>query len=123
MQVGIDIIEIARIKKAVTKNPAFWERILTPEEKQYCQSKGELLAITSLAGRFAAKEAILKCLGTGLGEVSWQEMEIKNDSKGRPKVALNGHGGQVLEAMGLKGINLSISHCRDYATAVAIGVE
>ena len=74
LYVGTDIIEIGRIRKVVERHPQFWDRILTVAEKEYCQAQGN--PIQSLAGRFAAKEAVLKCLGLGLFRLSWHDLQM-----------------------------------------------
>jgi holo-[acyl-carrier protein] synthase len=121
MTVGTDIIEIDRIRRAAVSRPAFWDRILTPEEKRYCRSKADGAA--SLAGRFAAKEAVMKALGAGLTEFSFRDIEIINDTSGAPFLRLTQKVLDRMERAGIGGIALSISHSRDYAMAVAIGEE
>lgn len=109
---GTDIIEIQRIKEAIERQgERFTHRIFTQKEREYCkQSK---IPYPHYAARFAAKEAISKALGTGFGEkLSWQDIEIINDANGKPEVHLkNGGSAQFL---------LSMSHCKEYATATAI---
>lgn len=118
--VGTDIVEIERIRQVVKRHPAFWDRVLTPQEKSYCQSQGN--PVQSLAGRFAAKEAVLKCLGLGLFRLSWQDLEICSDSLGSPVVKLKASLDQVIAKKNIKEISLSISHCKSYAVAVAVAV-
>ena len=100
---------------------AFWDRILTQKEKEYCRSRGD--GIASLAGRFAAKEAVLKTLGAGLGELSFRDIEIINDAKGAPRLEVSRALSDLMQRAHLKNIELSISHSRDYAVAVAVGEE
>ena len=119
IRVGTDIIEIQRIRSAAMRHPGFFDRILTPNEKEYCLSKAD--AFVSLAGRFAAKEAVLKSLGTGLAQISWLDMEILADKNGSPQVLFSGSAEKILRVNGIKYINVSISHSRDYAVAVAVG--
>ncbi|MDR1204851.1 MAG: holo-ACP synthase [Peptococcaceae bacterium] len=121
MTVGTDIIEIERVRRAAARRPAFWNRVLTPEEERYCRSKGDGAA--SLAGRFAAKEAVMKALGVGLGDISFRDIEIMNDAAGAPFLCLTAKTADKMESAGLDRIVLSISHSRDYAVAVAIGEE
>lgn len=115
--VGNDIIEVARIKRAWERHgDRFLNKLFTAREIAYCLSK-KACPERHLAGRFAAKEALVKALGTGFGPVSWLELEIINDSMGKPhvtvaeRIALTYHNPRFL---------LSISHCHEYATAVAI---
>ena len=116
---GTDIIEIERIKKAVLRQPAFCDRILTIREKEYYLLK--LDPFPFLAGRFAAKEAVLKCLGSGLRGLSWQDIEILPDAEGAPIVFLSPNIDKLRLDKGINMIKVSISHSREYAMAVAIG--
>ncbi len=120
---GIDLIETARIDKICRQHEdRFLDRILTPAERAYCEPKKN--PMPHIAGRFAAKEAILKVIGTGWrGEVAWTDMEITNDSAGRPHVALSGHTRKVAEDLGISRVILSITHTQNYAAASAIGVS
>jgi holo-[acyl-carrier protein] synthase len=115
--IGNDIIEIARIKAILARYPdRFLDRILTPYEQDYCLKRRE--PALHLAGRFAAKEAVVKALGVGFAQgLSWRDIEIRNDSKGKPIVFLSPF---ATELFGDLNILLSISHCHHYATAFAI---
>lgn len=109
---GNDIIEIERIRKVYERHgERFLDHILTPIEKEECLSKNTL---QYLAGRFAAKEAVAKALGTGIGEVGWKDIEILNEPSGRPfaRVQHPSYTNSVL--------HVSISHTREVVTAVAI---
>ncbi len=114
---GTDIIEIARIKKAVERQgERFLQKLLTQRELDYCTLHKD--PFPRIAGRFAAKEAILKAVGTGLtGDITWHDIEIQNEPSGKPFVVLHGSLFEILQEM---KIHLSISHCREYATAAAI---
>lgn len=114
--VGTDIIEIQRIKEAIERHgERFLDRLFTPKEQEYCKRYKD--ATPHFAGRFAAKEAVLKALGTGLNpEITWQDIEILNDHQGKPEVHISANLGQRF----LAHIFLSISHCEMYATAMAI---
>ena len=116
--IGTDIVEISRIKKAVARE-SFVQRVFTPAEAEYCRSRGAAMA-ASFAGRFAAKEAFMKALGTGLREGSLQEIEILNDELGCPYMGISG---KFLEMAGKKDMAecwISISHSREYATAQCV---
>lgn len=117
---GTDIVEIQRIREAIEKHGTpFLDRLFTEQEKLYCLQYKD--AAPRFAGRFAAKEAITKALGTGIGaEVAWQEIEILNDSQGKPEVHLATH---VKRKFRVASIMLSISHCDSYATATALVTE
>jgi holo-[acyl-carrier protein] synthase len=108
---GIDIIEISRIA-AAAKNSRFLHRVFTVNE---CQSGN--LAPNRLAGFFAAKEALLKAMGTGLPGFSWLEMEIGHNAQGAPELRVRGKVARFLEEKGVARIHVSISHCREYAIA------
>jgi holo-[acyl-carrier protein] synthase len=109
--IGIDIIETARIARAI-QNPRFLARVFTPHEAADCRSRGR--AAERFAGRFAAKEAIAKALGVPL---TWQELEIRNGPHGKPHVLLSG---AARARLGPRRLLLSISHCHAYAVAQAV---
>ena len=111
MLVGIDIIEIARIKKAIARwGERFLHRIYTDHELNLYARKPQ-----SLAARFAGKEAIMKLLGTGRRGVSWREIEILSHSSGKPLVNLYGRAQSKANELGIKEIAVSLSHSREYA--------
>lgn len=116
--VGCDIIEIERIARAI-KRESFIRRVFTAEEAAYCQRRGQKAA-ASFAARFAAKEAVLKALGTGLREGSLQEIAVDNDVLGKPLVQLSGHFAMLAKQLGVKNIQISLSHSRELATAYVI---
>lgn len=115
---GTDIIEINRIKDALEKD-GFIERVYTEKEIEYCESKN-VQKYQSYSGRFAAKEAIFKALSNIIGDkykIKWTDFEIINDKDGSPYVQLYA---DVIDKSKIKSIDVSISHCREYATAVCI---
>ncbi|CDD11208.1 holo-[acyl-carrier-protein] synthase [Phascolarctobacterium succinatutens CAG:287] len=116
--IGCDIIEIERIARAI-KRESFIQRVFTAKEAAYCQSRGQQAA-ASFAARFAAKEAVLKALGTGLREGSLQEIAVANDGLGKPLVQLSGHFAMLAKQLGVKNIQISLSHSRDFAVAYVI---
>ncbi len=110
---GNDIIEISRIEGVIARlEKRFLDRVFTKKEQEYCLKHKE--SAKNFAGRFAAKEAIVKALGSG---ISWLDMEILNDENGKPVVYLSS---TVKEHFDDPKIMISISHCKEYATAVAI---
>ena len=113
--VGCDVIEIARVQKAIERE-AFVERVYAPNEIAYCRSRGKQAA-ASFAARFAAKEAVLKALGTGLRGGELTEIIVINDALGKPNVQLSGYHAELAAKLGVKNIALSMSHSR--ATALA----
>jgi holo-[acyl-carrier protein] synthase len=118
--IGIDIIEVARIQASHERfGERFLDRILHPGEISYCLS--HKAPAPFLAARFAAKEAISKAFGTGIGaQLSWHDMEIGRRESGEPFVILHGRGQQLLEARGGRKMLISLSHTQNYATAVAV---
>ena len=115
---GTDIIEIARIKDAIEKE-GFKERVYTEKEIEYCESKN-VQKYQSYSGRFAAKEAIFKALSTLIEDkykIKWTDFEIINDKEGKPNVQINT---DIIDKSLIKNIDVSISHCKEYATAVCI---
>lgn len=116
--IGCDIIEIERIARAI-KSESFIRRVFTAEEAAYCQRRGQQAA-ASFAARFSAKEAVLKALGTGLREGSLQEIAVDNDGLGKPLVQLSGHFAMLAKQLGVKNIQISLSHSRELATAYVI---
>ncbi len=113
--VGVDIIEIGRIKRAVSRwQDSFLSRIYTENELKIVRN------VSSLAARFAAKEAVMKALGTGFRGVSWREIEILNDADGAPLVKLYGRALQRSGELGLTRFEISLSHSRKYAIAMVM---
>ena len=117
---GIDIIEVARVKASHDRfGDRFLNRILLPDEIAYCQTHKNPAPF--LAGRFAAKEAISKAFGTGIGaELGWRDMEIAHKASGEPYVMLHGKGKELLAARGAQRLLVSLSHTEHYAAATAI---
>jgi holo-[acyl-carrier protein] synthase len=114
--IGIDLVEIDRIQRAIDRTGMkFLARVFTPCERRLCGGRA-----WRLAGRFAAKEALLKAAGTGLRGFSWQDIEILTDSFGAPIVTCHGNFAAVLSGQGVSHIHLSISHSRDFAVAQAV---
>lgn len=115
LRTGVDLIEIDRLEKL---NPAvrerFIQRVFTPAEIALA---GSPQAYSFWAGRFAAKEAVAKALGTGIGPVSWQEIEVLRGPQGEPALTLSGQAAIVAQELGLTQWALSISHSRHYAVA------
>ena len=117
--VGTDIVEIARIAKALERTPALAQRILTQRELDQWQTSGQPERF--LAKRFAAKEAGVKALGTGIGNgVSWQHLEVHHNALGRPELELNAKAAEIAETLGITHWHLSYSDERDYVVAQVI---
>lgn len=120
--IGTDITECLRIARMIERHgELFIERVYTPDEIKYCQNRKQ--ATQHFTGRWAAKEAILKAIGTGWTKgISWRDMEIRNEPGGKPTVAVRGGVKDVVEQLGITDIHVTISHCRTHATATAIAV-
>ena len=118
--IGIDIIEVARIRSSHEKfGERFLNRILHPNEISYCLSHRDPGPF--LAARFAAKEAISKAFGTGIGaQLGWQDMEVVRKPSGEPFVLLHERGQALLQSRGARAVLISLSHTQTYAAAVAI---
>ena len=113
---GIDIIEIDRIQNVLIKHPErFLRKIFTEYEINYCRGRA-----TQLAARFASKEAAMKALGTGIRGVGWREVEVQRLRSVKPYIILHGRAKKRAESMGIKKIELSISHSKNLATAMVI---
>lgn len=119
---GTDIVEIARIGQMIERHEdAFLNRIYTAEEIRYCQRRKH--NFEAFAGRWAAKEAVMKVLGTGfIKGVGWQDIEILALPSGKPYVNMQGGARDFAKALNIDEILITISHCRAYATATAIGI-
>lgn len=116
LRTGIDLIEIYRLEQL---DPAirqrFLNRVFTGNELEESQGK-----MSTLAGRFAAKEAVAKALGCGIGPIRWQEIEITRGDQGQPVLKLHGNALRVAEEQGLMSWSISISHTREHAVAIAV---
>ena len=113
---GVDIIEIHRIKQVLDRyGERFLNRLFTPNEIDYCRGR-----TPNLAGRFAAKEATMKALGTGARGVSWKDIEVVRADSGAPSVKLYGRAENRAERLHVGEISVSISHSREYAVAFVV---
>ncbi len=119
---GIDVVECSRLAEAIDRHGEhFLQRVFTEGELAYC--RGKKREIEHLAGRFAAKEAVLKVLGTGwVSGISWTDIEVLNDQAGRPHVTITGRCKEIAKTLGLDRLLISISHTSSTAIASVIGV-
>ena len=117
--VGIDMIEIPRVQAVLDRHPdRFLRRVYTPEEVAFCRGR-----VPELAARFAAKEAVMKALGTGARGVAWREIEVLPNRRGKPLVYLYGRAQKRAERIGLRDLDVSLSHEREFAIASVVGVR
>ena len=120
--IGIDVVEVARIAGSIERHgEPFLTKIFTPAERDYCESRKH--AAMHYAARFAAKEAASKALGTGIGaNASLHDLEVVNDANGAPKLRLSGAAEDFARRNGITGIQISLSHTREYAAANAVAL-
>ncbi|MEB2334661.1 MAG: holo-ACP synthase [Anaerolineaceae bacterium] len=116
---GVDLIEIDRIVEVIARHGNHYlQRIYTPAELEQCGKRAE-----SLAGRFAAKEAVVKALGSGIGDITWKEIEILGDENNAPKLTLSGAAKQKADELGLTSWSVSISHSQSHSVAFVVMME
>lgn len=116
---GIDLVEIERVREAIERHgDKFVARIFTKAEQKDCGGR-----IASLAARFAAKEAVAKALGTGIGDVSWLDIEVVGDENHAPRLSLYGAGEQLAKKLRLNTWSVSLSHTETLATAMVVAME
>jgi len=122
ISIGTDIIECVRIAQMIEKHgEVFLQRVFTQREILYCSSRKT--ATQHYAGRWAAKEAVLKVLGTGWAKgILWTDVEIINEVSGAPVIKITGKAAEIARDRGIREVMITISHCRAYATAFASGV-
>ncbi len=120
--IGTDIIEVARIAEMIQKHEEmFLTRVYTKDEILYCSARKA--ANQHYAGRWAAKEAMLKALGTGWAKgIRWTDIEVKHDNAGQPRLELWGAARQIAADLGITDVKISISHCRAFAIAYVIAM-
>ena len=123
ISIGTDIIECVRIAQMIEKHgEVFLQRVFTQKEILYCSSRKA--ATQHYAGRWAAKEAVLKVLGTGWAKgIQWTDVEVVNELSGAPVIKITGKAGDIARDLGIREIMITISHCRSYATAFATGIS
>ena len=120
ISIGIDIIEVARVREVLARTPRFAERVFTAAERAYCDGR-DAVAAQHYAARFAAKEAALKALQTGWrGGISWQDVEIASRDTGAPFLILHGPVQELFEKSGATAAHLSMSHTSEHAIAEVV---
>lgn len=118
--IGIDIVEVPRFRAVLARRPRVAERLFTPDERAYAAARSD--PTERLAARFAAKEAVMKALGAGFGDVAFRDMEVVRAEGGRPGVRLRGRAAARARTAGVTGWHLSLSHTENLAVAVAVAV-
>jgi len=119
LSIGVDMIEIARIERAMERHgDRFFERFFTAQERESCHDQA-----SRLAGRFAVKEAVGKAFGTGIGDVSWTEIEIVNDERGKPELILHNQAKSLAAQLGLDHWSISLSHTETHAIGFAVAMK
>jgi holo-[acyl-carrier protein] synthase len=121
--IGIDVVEVGRIEAAINNlGDAFLGRLFTAREREYC-GKQKRPAL-HYAARFAAKEAVSKALGTGIGgQAGWLDMEVERAESGAPKMVFNGNAADFLVSSGIAEVQVSLTHAKEYAAANAVAVR
>jgi holo-[acyl-carrier protein] synthase len=115
--VGIDVIEVERIRRQLARSDRFKTRIFTPHEIAYCDGKKN--RAQNYAARFAAKEAFFKALGTGWsGGLAFNQVEVVNDARGKPEIRVYGRAKQLIEENGVIHIQVSLTHLKDIASSI-----
>ncbi|MCB5223906.1 MAG: holo-ACP synthase [Candidatus Cloacimonadaceae bacterium] len=117
--IGTDIVKVARIARLLERHPEFIHKVFTASEIEYCNSRS--FPAQSYAARFAAKEAVMKALGTGWdGQVNWRDIEVLNTGEGVPKLKLHGLALERMKALGAENALLSLSHEKEFAVAFVV---
>jgi holo-[acyl-carrier protein] synthase len=117
---GVDIVEIDRMRDALRRRPRLKERLFSAEERAYCDKRNRPEVHYAL--RFAAKEAVLKALGTGFSGMSFQDVEVMRDPQGRPSPRLSGRAAEVAAELGVVEMHLSLSYTHTTAVASAVAI-
>lgn len=118
LRTGVDLIEISRVRDAIERHgERFLARMFTEHEQNECAGR-----VSSLAARFAAKEATSKALGLGIGDVKWLDIEIRSDENKAPYLILYGEGDRVAKEKGLSNWSVSLSHTEEHAMAFVVAM-
>jgi holo-[acyl-carrier protein] synthase len=116
--IGVDLVEVDRMRRTLARTPALVERLFTDAERAYCERRRD--PTERFAARFAAKEAVMKALGVGLGAVGWHEVEVVRAESGRPSLALTGRAADLAVELGVVRWHLTMSHTTRVAEAIAV---
>ena len=119
LAIGVDLISVNRIEKAIDRHgQRFLDRVFTPQERKHCADNPH-----RLAARWAAKEAVAKALGTGIGDITWQEIEVHCNHRGQPHIRLHGAASRLAESQNIAEISVSLSHDGGQAIAFVVGLR
>ncbi len=120
---GIDLVDFPRIDDMIKRHGRkFLDRVFTQPEQQYANANRD--KTEKLAGRFAAKEAILKLMGTGWrGKIAWTDIEVTNNQLGQPQVSLTGQVKEIADKLGIRHVTVSITHTANFAIASAVAIS
>ncbi len=122
LRVGIDVVPILRVQESMTSDPSrYLAKFLTAAEASYCQRAGGSWSLERVAGRIAAKEAVMKVLGEGWPRIGWTDIEVLPGSNRRPYVTLSGEARALSKSLGMKALDVSITHDGGLAIAAALG--
>ena len=119
--VGVDLCEVDRMRRVLARTPGFAARVFTEDEQAYCRRRRD--PVERFAVRFAAKEAVLKALGVGVGACALREIEVVREESGAPSLALHGAAAELAEARGIARWHVSLSHTSRVAEALVIAVD
>jgi holo-[acyl-carrier protein] synthase len=118
--IGVDLVEVDRMRTVLDRTPAMIERLFTPGERAYAESASD--PSERFAARFAAKEAVLKALGVGLGAADWHDIEVVRDERGAPGLVITGRAQVLADAAGVSRWLLTLTHTSTMAEAVAVAL-
>lgn len=117
---GVDLVEVGRMRDTLARTPTFAARVFTEGERAYAESATD--PSERYAARFAAKEAVLKALGVGIGAADWHDIEVVRAESGAPSLHLRGRAAALADAAGVTGWRISLTHTRDTAEAVVVAL-
>ena len=119
--IGVDLCEVDRMRTALERTPTLRDRLFTDAEQAYCDRRTD--PTERYAARFAAKEAVLKAMGLGVGACKWREIEVVRAESGAPSVLLHGGAVELASARGIKGWRLTMTHTHRVAEAIAVALD
>ena len=118
--VGVDLCDVDRVRRTITRTPGFVDRVYTPDEQRYCRRAGD--PAERFAARFAAKEAVLKALGAGLGACPFRDIEVARADSGAPSVVLHGAAADLAAERGVATWHISLTHTSSLAEALVVAL-